>query len=337
MRQARILLLLLAMAVVVAVASIGMGYAWKSGTHQDQIVYMGNLGMAFTQVTCGDPPGTVDLGSEPPKDVGWTECLLVDSDNDGDNDVLEVNVYNAYPGYQVLINNVIITNLGTIPLFITGAELVPNPENDGKVVVGLEGIWTDKNIVCDLIDLGPYSLGKLWVYVKVEQPALQGHTYTFQININGEQWNQPCAPADMDGTIGFWKNWDRHNTYAEEEIESWLAAIDAASAWLGPTTTDGMEDLMTFGKGTPMEERFLGQYLATRLNVGATDPQRTDPNRPRDISSLDPTNYLGLPDNSNTTLAAIIVAIEAKYGTNPDDAEFNIMMKICDAFNNALL
>lgn len=39
---------------------------------------------------------------------------------------------------------------------------------------------------------------------------------------------------------GFWKNWDSHNTYSEEEIEVWLASINGTSDWLGPTTVEDM-------------------------------------------------------------------------------------------------
>ena len=40
---------------------------------------------------------------------------------------------------------------------------------------------------------------------------------------------------DHGGTIGFWKNWDKHNTYTKAQINAWLVTtIDTNSEWLVP-------------------------------------------------------------------------------------------------------
>jgi hypothetical protein len=135
------------------------------------------------------------------------------------------------------------------------------------------------------------------------------------------------------GTIGFWKNWDRHGTYSEDQIESWLAQIDAVSSWLGPTTVEGMEAVFNAAKvgGASMEAKFLGYYLATCLNEQAGilhDHLRYD------ISSLDSDNYLGVANPLDTSLAEINAAIEAKHGTHPSNPEFEIMKDLTDALNN---
>lgn len=155
-----------------------------------------------------------------------------------------------------------------------------------------------------------------------------GETLTIESTIATGEW-------DCGGTIGFWKNWDKHKTFMEEEIEGWLGSINATSKWLGPTTVEGMRGILWKKSGNDMQCKFLQQYLATRLNVES------------ELLSLeatynfnDPDNYLGL--GGSGTLTEIVAAIESKYPANPDDpkavwpekGEYEIMKNICDALNN---
>lgn len=135
------------------------------------------------------------------------------------------------------------------------------------------------------------------------------------------------------GTIGFWGAWESHNTYTQGEVEGWLFTIDSASAWLGPTTTAGMESLIDSGTGGPMEQMFLAHYLAQRLTQ---ESGRQDPALLHDVTPYDPTNYLNLPIPNAASGTEIILAIEAKYGTLPTDAEYETMKDVCDALNNLL-
>ena len=165
-------------------------------------------------------------------------------------------------------------------------------------------------------------------------------TLAFSIPISESMWakilhvhGSANVGERATGTIGFWKNWHRHGTFSESEIETWLAEIDVNSAWLGPATVDDMAthfEAATGGSAT-MESRFLAHYLATRLNeqygiLGALDRH--------DISGQDPENYLGLADPLDATLTEIIDAIEANIGTDPLDAEYELMKDISDALNN---
>jgi hypothetical protein len=197
------------------------------------------------------------------------------------------------------------------------------------VALALEGFWTDTNLICRQLHQGDTISGSIWLQVK--QEAQQDHTYHFQIEIEGQQWNEAvCEYQDLGGTIGFWYNWDSHNTYTEAEIETWLAAIDSQSQWQGPTTVEDMEQVLWMARGGPMQQRFLGHYLATRLNA-ATLPPRLGPGATHNIPA-DAQAYLGLP--GNPTLAQIFAAIESKYGTSPTEGEFEIMKDVCDALNN---
>lgn len=146
---------------------------------------------------------------------------------------------------------------------------------------------------------------------------------------------------DKGGTIGFWKNWDSHNTYKESEIEGWLQSIDGNSTWLGPTNMTDMVVWLTWGdenSASNMTNKFLAQYLATRLNMETEPRPRLDPDNEHAINTYDPATleypdgYLGL--GVSGTLEDIVQAIESKYGEDPTNKQFEIMKDICDALNN---
>ena len=95
-------------------------------------------------------------------------------------------------------------------------------------------------------------------FVHVEQEAEQNFTYYFTVRF----------PIDVivseitTGTIGFWCNWDSHNTYASSTIEAWLAQIDDESDWLGPRDIEGMEDLVCEKQGNAfllIDEESIGK------------------------------------------------------------------------------
>jgi hypothetical protein len=149
---------------------------------------------------------------------------------------------------------------------------------------------------------------------------------------------------DNGGTIGFWKNWDKHNTYTQDDIESWLGTIDGNSLWLvsdrdgnGKINIDDMEDILSQKCKKDMKCKFLKQYLATRLNVesGLLSAGAT-----HNFATLDLHDYLGL--GGSGTLSDIIAAMESKYPEDPDDPEavwpapdeYEIMKNVCDYLNN---
>lgn len=137
---------------------------------------------------------------------------------------------------------------------------------------------------------------------------------------------------DVGGTIGFWGAWDNHDTFTEIQVEEWLCNIDADSSWLCATCTEDMCEIFDCCSGNDCEARFLGHYLATRLD-GESD--RLGLNVVHDFSGYDPANYLGL--GGSGTLAEIFDAIEAKYGTSPTNSQYNLIKEICDKLNNLLV
>ena len=209
-------------------------------------------------------------------------------------------------------------------MHLTDTSLVVAPDPAG---MALEGFWTDSNLICTQLHYCETISASFWLHVK--QPAAQNETYTFLIRIEAVQWNKSeCGPGEAGGTIGFWKNWNAHNTYRQGEIETWLSSIDAISDWLGPTTTAGMPAILTQASGGTTEQKFLGHYLATRLDVQAG---RLALPTPHD-TTYDPGNYLGLTTPAAATLSEIVWAIESKYSMPSPDSE--VMKDVCDALNN---
>ena len=145
---------------------------------------------------------------------------------------------------------------------------------------------------------------------------------------------------ELGGSPGFWKNWDKHNTYTESEMEGWLGTIESNSDWLVPDEDgdgNGIEDMeavLHSAEGGSMEEKFLAQYLATRLNMEAgllwSDGKH-------DITAIDKHNYLDVACPSSATLSEIVNAVEDKYTEEPEDKptdkQFGILKDVCEALN----
>ena len=300
--------------VIIALALCGVGYAlWAQTLHIEGTVTVqtGNFGGGFTDCSTNDPPGTIDPGKD--KDVAWCTAELAEPENSGWEKVI-VTIENAYPCYECEVN-VTVQNHGTLPMRIARVDVInPNPDELTVTHQGLKDVE---------LDPGEWVVGT--VKVHLEQPALQGHIYTFNIELHLELWR------DQGGTIGFWKKWDRHNTDTQAEIEGWLSSIDADSAWLGPTSVTDMVTMLKQASGGTPGEKFLGHYLATRLDV---ESGRLSGTRYHDVSGLDPGNYLGLIDPTSASVEEIISAIEDKYGTSPSDDQFELMKGICDGLNN---
>jgi hypothetical protein len=252
--------------------------------------------------------GSIDPGKD--KDVGWSTTELLDSNGDGLNDQVIVTIGNAYPSYSCEVTATVL-NSGTLPVRITSVD-VTTPF----------GVTVSQPKLAGVV-LNPGQQADAQFLVHVEQEALQSYSYTFTIKIT--------ANTLIHGTIGFWKNCCKHKTFSCQEIEEWLAVIDETSLWLGPTTIEGMKSIFDSASRRDHEAKFLGHYLATRLNAesGVLDTTAT-----HNVTIYDPDNYLGLTDPNFATLAEIILAIESKFGTALTKEQFEIMKNICDGLNN---
>lgn len=265
----------------------------------------------FISATSNDPSETIDPGKN--KDVGTTLCELRDTDQDGFYDTLLVNIENAYPCYSSSVGAVIF-NGGLKKVRVTGIDL----SSDDEIELSFD------NLPGYIINPQETLTTTLSMHVKEE--VSEGGSYHFSVKIHFSE--------AFCGGLGFWKNWDKHKTFTEEEIEGWLEEIDSESFWLGPTTVEEMEDYLSLKRHSSMKERFLAHYLCSRLNVQG---YLLNPYQPHDVSGYDPYNYLQLANPSSATLKEIIEAIEAKYGTDPTKKQFEIMKNICEGINELLI
>lgn len=259
----------------------------------------------FTGAGTDDPPGTLDPTYT--KDVASCVATVVS------DEVVAVTIDNAYPSYTCTFT-VTVQNTGRLDIKLNPLEI------DAPPVLTVTDLSNDAGI-----ELGGGDRVTEAFSVHTEQPAVQGATYTFAVRKPFRLFHR--------GTIGFWRAWDRHNSFTEAQIEGWLAEIDLASRWLGPRTVEGMEAVMDRAlgaRGTP-RGRFLGHYLATRLNERSGILEGGDAH---DVRGEDPGAYLGLANPSAATLNQITAAIESKYGTALNNSRYNIMKNVCDALNN---
>lgn len=292
--------------LLVMTASLGVAYGlWAKTLIIHGPVAVGYTNADFVAADTDDPPGTNDPGYD--KDVAECTATVMSEEE------VAVVLDNAYPSYTCTFTTT-IENRGTLPERREMLEFSVPPALTVEDLNDLFGV---------VLDPGEQDVERFSVHV--EQWAEQGATYAFTIR-------KPFS-LFVAGTPGFWRNWSSNNTYTQEQIEVWLNQIDAASAWLGPTTTGGMEDYFDIhGRGGfAMMRRFLGHCLATNLDErsGVLDPTRT-----HDLTGRDPDNYLEPTDPTSATLPEIIEAIEDKYGTGPSNDDFETMKDVCDALNN---
>jgi hypothetical protein len=299
------------MVVMVALSSalVAVGHTlWRGEAAVAVVVLTGSCNADFIAASTDDPPGTVDPGYS--KDVATCVARVLDEST------LEIIIDNAYPSYTCTLTTT-IHNAGTVPEDVGPAIIQAPPELTVTEICGPTEI--------ELLP-GEDEVERFTIHV--EQPMEQNATYTFTIR-------KPVycrTDHEMTGTIGFWKNWDSHNTFTQREIEAWLSEIDGTSEWLGPTSVAGMVAMLEAhgGPGATPESRFLAQYLATRLGERSGILSAAGKH---DITGVDTANYLGLDDPADATLDEIIEAIESKSDT-PSAGELNVMHDVCDGLNN---
>ncbi len=309
-----------AVAFLISVGSLGLedrqvSHAWgASGTycapHPD---------VKFVK-TFTDDDGVVNSPKKDPHDngidPGYDKKVAHCTAQVKSGDEVQITIANSYPSYTCRFWTE-IRNVGDIPLRCSAPVIKTPPE--------LTVFEVNPQTCCVLY---PWEWEIEEFIVHIEQISKQGANYTFTI----EKHFLEVEP----GTIGFWKNWDSHNTFSAEIIDGWLTAISANSGWLANVETiPEMESVFkaTKGKGATPESRFAAQYLATRLNQQAIILCAGEMH---DVSGVDPGNFLELTDPENATLSEIINKIELQYPNWPSltKEQFNIMKDICDALNN---
>jgi|GEM_PF-3740110 len=151
---------------------------------------------------------------------------------------------------------------------------------------------------------------------------------------------------EREGTIGFWRNWNKHKTYNEAQINSWLVTLNASSMWLMgeagySANTVGMVSLINdatkncdnaTNKDLCAKRKFLAQYMVMRLNVASG---RKSLASTYDLSSFSAAmSYLGISPTTSVTMSQLIARIEAKASNSPSRQQFLQVMSVCDYINN---
>jgi hypothetical protein len=296
-------LLVTVVAVAAGLAALALGLRASPALGSSGSVRLTDPDVVFVSAATEDQG--VDPGST--KDVADCRATLEGTDT------VVLDIASGYPGYTCHLS-VIFENVGDAPLLLAAPVIS---------TTGPELTVTPGNPACGELDPGGH--GEADYSLRINQFAAQGATYQFSIATR-------FVPAEL-GSIGYWKNWDSHGTYASVEVEGWLVAIDASSDWLGPTTTVEMATLFDATRGRAgREARFLVQYLATRLNESAGLLCASEKH---DLTSLDRDNYLGLEDSEHAGLWEIIEAVESKARTSPTRQQYDLLKSLLDGLNNA--
>lgn len=214
-------LLTIPMVLIVALAMAGIAYAhWSQTLYIEGTVHTNTFTLGFTELTCAekyvDEHGIKQDGEYLGKDVGWFECEMANLITDpvtglSGNEKCIVTIHNAYPCYWVHITFV-ITNLGTTPAHFKDLRII-DPTGELNFVWDIPWpaspakghMWKDFNgdgvespdeeiLNFEVIDgwdaqLHTGDMLKAEVDVHLKQPAEQGHTYEFVVEIEGIQWN----------------------------------------------------------------------------------------------------------------------------------------------------
>jgi hypothetical protein len=193
----------LAAAALLAVAlAVGFAYAhWSETLLIAGTVNTGELDWQFTQVQSLDPGTTLDyhcndgfegqLYWQGEKHVGTTTIEITE-----DPHVAQVTLTNVYPSYFTSIT-LYAQNTGTIPLIIdkviidgivisAGTQTIVSLDLDDDGQDDIE-IWWKDGIGTQLEPDDFADEMSIWIHIL--QPAPEGATLTFQIQVVAIQWN----------------------------------------------------------------------------------------------------------------------------------------------------
>jgi len=170
-------------ALMLALGLSGVGFAhWSETLYIDGTINTGTLDVEWSEEDNWDS----ELSG---KDFSSITCEI----DDTDPNLLHVTVSNAYPciDYYNLVN---IHNTGTIPVHVLGVNFTDdnnldpnNPEADVWITY-----YSDENCTTQIsppVQLHPCEEMYALIHVHLNQHALEGHTYTFDAEIEAVQWN----------------------------------------------------------------------------------------------------------------------------------------------------
>jgi len=156
-----------------AFALVGFTYAhWSKTVTIEGTIETGTYNVGFT-------PTLIISDNELERDVGKVEAELIDLDDDGVYDKIEVTIENAYPCYEAYID-CFIHNYGTVPAIIQDITV------DAPTELTVEIDW----FIYPGMQIDPGDEVMAEIYVHVEETANPDSTYTFTGTIDTIQWNE---------------------------------------------------------------------------------------------------------------------------------------------------
>lgn len=197
-------IVLMCIALVLALGSMGVGYSlWSDSLYIEGIIETGEVdwefynkfsvpGQPVLKPECTQDDHGIDPGWT--KDVGSTTCDFFDTDGDGDYDLMELTILNAYPFYRNHVSTWVHCN-GTVPIIIVGAWI----SFDGAPEVWApSGDWITNNSNSLRVSFGDNYGSQLHfcdsrdisLTFEVLQPAQQNHQYSFSIRYVAVQYNE---------------------------------------------------------------------------------------------------------------------------------------------------
>jgi hypothetical protein len=210
---------LIGLALVLALGALGVGYAlWSQQLTITGSTTTGSLSAGFGEIQYNDmyedPPGSGFFvpGEVEGKDVASishtvSEWFTDPITNKSAPTRLSIAITDAYPCYWAAIT-FRVKNLGTVPIMIyqiiisdpTG-ELVwddilkalVNPVS-GEEIINFQFV----NMYGEQIDPCDPLGEKAELDLHVKQPAIQGHTYYFEMSLRAIQWNEFPQPDSKE-------------------------------------------------------------------------------------------------------------------------------------------
>jgi hypothetical protein len=219
---------IISLVLVLALGSLGVGYAhWTDQLYVENTVHGGTVAIVWDAdeepyLAWEDNESTFN----PPKEVAdgyhWYDDPMYwycdPHTNKCGPEYAFVEVYNAYPGYEIHFTTLVVHNIGTVPVHIRGLDIW-DPSGE------LEFVWTDPpgpaggpdtmgyfwkdfngdgvfdpeteeiinvevvNFVCHQLEPCQSTKGELDLHFK--QPMEQCHTYYFALAIDAVNYNEP--------------------------------------------------------------------------------------------------------------------------------------------------
>jgi hypothetical protein len=295
-------------------------------------------------------------------------------------DDLEVETFFDIPDGQICTtytsspSPIPLTNEGSVdgPLYLHIKNLI-GPDSLSQyldIEIWYDDSWVTKeslyDIACQQIDLGHMPANGIIKEVRMELHAgagAPGESLTFDIafelfgacgysDIETSRGNYFGLRPEPGGSPGFWSNPGAEKKYGKSTMASWFRSIVLSSAWFEDTLASGDDDavynkmvviLKNTGDGGYDEavNRFLRQYLATRLNT-MTDPARLELGTLHNITNvftnggyIDASDYFGFDIG---TLQHIIDTIESKadgciFSPPPQQSDILLMKCVCEALD----